>query len=294
MKVIIAGGHGKIGLRLARLLGIPVVVHHHGAEFLNVMDKAGALARWWSGSLVRAADCNIVLGRPWRDYLIERMGVPSDRVVLLYNAVADRFGAEEAASRAADGAAGVRVLMLANLSERKGVSQLLEAIAAIHSEGRPIDAALVGGGEVERFRGEAAGLGIGAICDLPGWVGAGEIPARLRAADVLVLPSFNEGLPMAIIEAMSAGVPVIATAVGSIPEVLTSGENCLLVEPGNAGAVRAAILRICDDAETYRRLSTAARTVYEDRFLISRYVTQLLAIYRGVGAKPQLSQRFAG
>lgn len=284
--------------RLAKLLHIPVVVHHHGAEFLDVMDRSGPLSRWWSGALVRGADCNIVLGRPWRDYLVERMGVPAERVVLLYNAVSDRFGGEEAAARAAaggNGAAGIRVLMLANLSERKGVSQLLEAIAAIHEDGRAITAALVGGGEVERFRGEAARLGIGDICVLPGWVAASEIPTRLRAADVLVLPSFNEGLPMAIIEAMSAGVPVIATPVGSIPEVLTSGENCLLVEPGDAGAVRAAILEICDDAETYRRLSASARAVYEERFLINRYASQLLAIYRSLGAHPapRLSQSFA-
>ena len=92
----------------------------------------------------------------------------------------------------------------------------------------------------------------------------GEIPKFLAAADVFVLPSLSEGFPLVILEALASGVPVVATPVGGIPDVLTSGSNALLVEPGNVDELAEAITRILSD-DTLRQnlINNGLRTSHQ-------------------------------
>lgn len=268
-----------IFLLAGKAAGIPVVLHHHGAEFIPEYERRSEIYRGLVARLVRAADLNIVLGKPWAEFLEHRIGVPGSRLLLMYNAVPDPTGLAPARPRhRAD--APLELLTLANLSPRKGIDDLLPVIAALLQEGWKLRLTLAGGGEVERYRRMAENLGIADRCRFTGWVSPDEVRRLLCDADIFVLPSFHEGLPMSILEAMSFGLPVVATPVGSIGEALSSGETCLLVRPGDRLALADALRALLGSPSLRATLGSAGRQAFERRFDIVSYVDRLLDVYR--------------
>jgi len=268
-----------IALHVGRLLGMRTMLHHHGAS-LDV-DFAGysRLARRWLIGTARAAHLNVALGERGKQFLMRDVGVPEDRIVILPNAIND-VGGEERPARVAGQT--IHYLLMANLSPRKGVSEFLQAMRRLKDEGRAVHATLAGGEEVARYQKEAVDLGMERECTFTGWVKRDRVAELLRDADVLVLPSYHEVLPMVILEALSARIPVITTPVGSIPEVLTNERDCLLVQPGSVDELAVAMRRVADDEALYRQLADNGRALYEERFEMSAYMTRLLAIYERV------------
>jgi glycosyltransferase involved in cell wall biosynthesis len=266
-------------LFIGRGVGMRVVLHHHGAELIPFYRAAAGPMRRWVRLVVCRADANIVLGERWRSFLVDEVGLRRDRVVVLHNAVPDHRTRQGGAGPVAG--AEVRFLLLAHLSPRKGISEFLAAFQRLRQQGLAVRATLAGNGDIGRYRGEAEALGIAAYCSFPGWVDRGAVDRLLQSADALVLPSFEEGLPMAILEALSAARPVIATPVGSIGEVLADGENGLLVPPGDVAALAAAMARVAEDPTLRRALAQNGRALFEARFTIEAFMTRLSAIYRG-------------
>jgi glycosyltransferase involved in cell wall biosynthesis len=108
----------------------------------------------------------------------------------------------------------------------------------------------------------------------------GDVPEQLAASDVFVLSSRSEGMPMSILEAMAAGLPVVASAVGGIPEIVRDGETGLLVPPGDADALAAALGRLLDDDGLRRRLGAAGRERALDEFDVVRFGDAHVDAYR--------------
>lgn len=261
-------------LELGRRLGYRTVLHHHGAELIPFYRRARRPMRGWVRRCVARADVNIVLGDGWKEFVVDELGAAPARVRVLANASGDLGFV----TRPVTGQP-THFLLMANLSARKGVGDFLLALQSLARSGRPVRATLAGGGEVEQFRAQAAEMGLGEIVTFTGWVNRAEAAQLLLAADVLVLPSYNEGLPMVILEALSAGLPVIATPVGSIPEVLTDRRDCLLVTPGDTDGLAAGMRWLVDSPELRRSLALRGRELFEHRFTIGDYMASLLAIY---------------
>jgi len=152
-------------------------------------------------------------------------------------------------------------LFVGNISRAKGVDTLIRALAECRSEWHGF--AFVGGGEIERTQRLAEELGIGGSIEWAGRRGVGEIPGWMRRFDFLVLPSLSEGRPNVVLEAMATALPIIATSVGGIPELIADGQTGLLVPPGDAGRLADAIRRICADASLRDSLGRAGRTHVE-------------------------------
>jgi len=106
-----------------------------------------------------------------------------------------------------------------------------------------------------------------------------DVPAQLAQADVFVLSSRSEGLPMSILEAMAAGLPVVASAVGGVPELVVDGETGLLVPPGDERALAAALARIVGDASLRTRLGAAGRARAEERFALELFRARHIELY---------------
>lgn len=135
---------------LGRILGCATILHHHGAEFEMFYLQANPLLAGWIRKIANLAQVNIVLGRNAANFLIGTVGVPSDKVVVTANAVPDLRPAVMNAKKKPQDSAGIqprawRLLLLANLSPRKGVSEFLEAVARLRSKGRQVIAILWGG-----------------------------------------------------------------------------------------------------------------------------------------------------
>lgn len=207
-----------------------------------------------------------------RDDLIRRLRVHPRRITVI------RTGIEPPGDAPRAGAAGALrrawgfpetapvVLTLARLSYEKGVDDLIDAAAMLRAT-RPDARFVVLGDGPDRAALEArvAERGLSGVFALPGF--AVDIWPALTAADVVCLPSKSEGLPNALLEAMAMSRPVVATAVGGMPEAIEHEVNGLLVPPGDAEALARALGRVLGDAALGARLGRAARGTVEERFL---------------------------
>ena len=116
---------------------------------------------------------------------------------------------------------------------------------------------------------------------MPGWISAGEKLERLKHVSTVVLPSYNEGLPISILEGMAAGKAIVTTAVGAIPEVIAD-ENGILVEPGNISALAKGLLRCSGDSEMLRSMSIKNREKAKNIYNIQKMHEKLAEYYRQV------------
>lgn len=260
---------------VARALGMKTVLHHHGAEVIQFYETAPGYVQRWVKTIVETADVNIVIGNKWALFLIDEMGIDPTRVEILFNAAYDVLVSGERRRTCGNW----QFLLVANLSPRKGVSELLRAVAQLASSGHPVALVVAGGGQINRYVQEAEALGIEDRCRFLGWLVGPAVNQLFLEASALVLPSYDEGLPITIIEALSANLPVIATPVGSIPELLTDGENCLLVKPGNVEELARAMHAIASSEDLRGRLSENGRRLYEQRFDMAVYMARIEALY---------------
>jgi glycosyltransferase involved in cell wall biosynthesis len=219
----------------------------------------------------------IVLGDAWGDLVTRVLAVPPQRLVILRNAVPG-----PAAVRGHAGGASPHLLFLGQLGERKGVSDLLQALALPPLRASQWSMTLAGDGDVAYYRREAAGMGLADRVTLPGWVDGPEVKRLLGSADVLVLPSHAEGLPLAVLEGFAHGLAVVTTPVGAIPEVVQDDVNGLLVPPGDVPALADALLRVVSDAALRTRLGVSARAQWERDFAMHQYADRVAAIYAEV------------
>lgn len=171
------------------------------------------------------------------------------------------------------------VITVARLFAQKGHAVLLEALALLAA--RPITLWLVGDGELRApLQAQAAALG---IADRVHFLGQRvDVPELLTAADLFVLPSLFEGLPLSVLEAMHLGTPVVATRAPGTEEALIDGMEGLLVPPGDALALAQAIARALDDPSATRERTRAARTRAAREFSAERMAAETLAVYRQV------------
>ncbi len=260
---------------LARGLGIATVIHLHGASYRQYWSAAGPLLNWAITRMFRKADRIVVLGKVWRDFVAERLPETAGRIVVLPNAV------PRPALPHRGGGGTVQILFLGRLGQRKGVPQLVEALHRI-GDVPGWHAVLAGDGEVEATRAEVARLDLAKRVSVTGWVESEDVARLLAASDIFALPSFSENLPMSVIEAMAAGLAVVATPVGAVEDIVNHGKTGLLVQPGNAGELADALRLLIADAPLRARLGKAAKATHRARLDIAPYVESLTAIWSEV------------
>jgi glycosyltransferase involved in cell wall biosynthesis len=268
---------------LARRIGIPYVIHLHSGRFDQFWRAAGP---WLAAAIDRSfadAGAIIVLGEYWARVVCERVPAARSKIFVLANATPPSTGDSVPAS---DGR--VRIAFLGKIGPNKGTRQLIEALAALKHRS-DWTATICGNGAVEESRDLSATLGIADRTFFPGWLDDQATAEQLRRTDIFVLPSFSEGLPMSILEAFARGIAVVATPVGSVPEVMEHERNGLLVPVGDVPALTLALERLITDGALRRTLGAAARQDHAARFDIDVYIPRLAAIWRGAWAPGAMS-----
>lgn len=160
-----------------------------------------------------------------------------------------------------DAAAPLRVLTVGRLVPVKGMPLLVDAVAELVHRGLPVALTVVGAGPLlEPLREDVRARGLDEVVRLLGPVSQDELPKLYREADVFCLPSFNEGIPVVLMEAMATGLPVVTTAITGIPELVVDHRTGLLVTPGRADLLAAALTELALDPSLSRRLGEQART----------------------------------
>jgi len=175
----------------------------------------------------------------------------------------------------------VHLVCTGRLAPEKGHLLLLDAVAQLAGLGFPVDLVLIGDGPERRTLEERARRnGLADRVQFTGALSHADTLARVAAADIFVLASFAEGLPVALMEAMALAVVCVSTCVNGIPELIVSEENGLLVCAGNAGELSAALARLAADAGLRRTLGLAGRRTVEADYNLSRNIDLLAASFR--------------
>ena len=266
---------------MAYAFRVPYVIHFHDGRLPDFYQRGcNALAKSWVRLVLRRAACVVVLSRRWRDEV--RKIEPAARTTIIGNPVPVPVCVAPLQRPAR------RVLFLAWLHKDKGVLDLLRAIpivlrsvpeATFVIAGRGI----AGGEDPDSIMELARSLRVEQSLRFPGWVDGSEKDNLLRESDVFVLPSYYEALPVGVLEAMACGVPVVATSVGGIPDVIEDRVNGLLIEPGQPDALARAIVTILTDDALRSRLREAARSEVRKRFSTESAIKDLETLYRELG-----------
>jgi len=290
----LAGVHVNVAERLsfvrkgaiiawAHALGLPVVLHLH-AQMQHFYRKLPAPLRALTRWVFSLADVVIVIGPAARRFVTEELKVPAERVEIVINGVPAATQARR--TRQADGVQ--RVMFLGNLGARKGVADLLQALARPGFDRERLEVTIAGGGDVEDYRAQARQLGVDGFVRLPGWCDQAQTAALLANADVLILPSYDEVLPLVILEALANGVAVICTEVGEIPSLLTEGVDTLYVKPGDVEGIAAALQKVLGDPHLRETLEHNGHALYQRQFSLPKFFAGVARIHQrafGIAAR---------
>ena len=262
---------------LAFAFRVPYVIHLHDGR-LSAFYQSGCngLAKSWVRAVLREAARVVVLSRRWHDevHKIE----PTARTTIIGNPVSVPISFVPLQHPART------VLFLASLHVDKGVLDLVRAIPIVLRTVPGARFVLAGSGDAAASIAELArSLGVEHALRLPGWVNGKDKDDLLRQSDVFVLPSYYEGLPLGVLEAMASGVPVIATPVGGIPDVIRDGVNGLLVDPGQPEPLARAIVTMLTDDALRTRLRGAAHSDVRKRYSTEAVIEDLETLYRELG-----------
>jgi len=263
------------GAWAARRAGIPHLFTMHGGRYYA--------DRWRRRIALRVAaelsGAVVAVSESLRGHLSRDLWMRASRIVTVPNGArlssVERSSLREELRLSADDQLAVAV---GNLYPVKGHRYLLEALALLRTRLPQLHVAIAGRGLLEaELRARAEALGIGDRFHLLGL--RADIGNVLGGADVVVLPSLSEGVPLALLEAMLAARPIVATAVGEVPTVLDSGRAGVLVPPGDAAAIANALgTLLCDPAQA-RRLSAAAATRASEEYTLNRMIERYTTLY---------------
>jgi glycosyltransferase involved in cell wall biosynthesis len=268
--------YGRVAARLA---GAPIVVATDHNVYADKPRRYIAVERL----LARTTDALVAVSGEVQQNLARQLNLAPSAIRIIRNGVAAEAPsaprAAELRARMRVGAGGVRLGTVASLTSKKGHDVLLRAVARLQADGVDCALALAGDG-AERPRIEALidRLALGDRVQLLGAIA--NVADLLAAIDLFVLPSLVEGMPLALLEAMRAGTPVIATAVGGVPEVVRPGVNGLLAPPADDAALADAIASLARSPSERDRLGAAARdTIERAGFTEEAYLASLSALY---------------
>lgn len=258
---------------VASALRIPYIIHLHSGEFGHFWDSCNGFTRRRIDTLFTKAQFVIVLGRAWSDLVATKLPDLSDRIIMMPNSTK--------AQRHNFHAGGpVKILFLGRLGPAKGIGDLLDSFEIIRHRD-DWQATLAGDGAVTETGILVERLGLSKRVKVPGWLEDDGVTAELQAADVLVLPSLVENLPMCVVEAFAHGLAVVCTPVGALPEIVEHERTGLLVPARNGSALASALERLLTDPPLRARLGAQARAEHAIRFEIGAYVDKLVGVWRG-------------
>lgn len=269
----------------ARAAGKPVIFHLHGGGFVDFYARPrGALRRPLIRGVLACAAEIVVLSDEWRRR-VAALGV-NPNITVIPNPVAVDAGPWDESRYC-----GGTILFVGRVTRDKGVFELVRAVARVARRFPRVRLELAGDGDLARIERLAREAGVADRVAFLGWIeGDAKRRAFARAA-VFALPSYVEGLPMALLEAMAAGLPVVATRVGGVPGVVQHGQNGVLVEPRNADQLARALAHLLEDPARCRTMGAASRRKALHDFEPAKVADQLDALYRRHGLQPAAGTR---
>lgn len=259
-----------IVIRLAKSFGCKVIIHMHGAEFQDWYESLNDKKKNKVKRIIGSADRVIILGKYWESFISSI--VPESKIRVVYNSVVQRENIYDPN--------GSTLLFLGVVGQRKGAYDLVKAFAEIKDKlPENIKLDLYGPDFEHKIETLIKDSGASDRIHYCGWLENDKKETVFKDTICNILPSYNEGLPMTILETMSYGIPNISTSVAAIPEVINSDAG-ILICPGKIEELKAAIMMICSDVGIRNSMSDNSYGIINDVFSINKHIDHILQIYR--------------
>lgn len=253
--------------RTAKKFKIKTIMHHHAAEFELFYESQSEGKKKFIDGTLELVDLNIVLSNRLVSMITSK--APNANVKVLYNAVGTF-------NHNPYNKAATNVIFLGRLGKRKGAYDLLRAIKNIDKKiNVNVRFYLCGDGDIENINKMVKDMEINHRIAHVGWIAGTQKTEFFKNSMINILPSYNEGLPMSILETMAYGIPNISTNIASIPEVIVSGINGILIEPGEIKAIEDALLMLIDSEELRFKFSTNSWKLINNEFGLEAHINKL-------------------
>lgn len=259
-------------VRAAKRWKKKVILHIHGAAFMDFYTQLSESKKKKVIQILNEADMVIALSEEWKRRFDQTFGLK--KCYVLENGI-DNEKLKECITPVL--AFKDNFLLLGRLGERKGAYDLVNAVEMAVKKNPKIKLYMAGDGEIDKLKTLVADKKLENNIDVVGWVNFQGKKELLKKVSTVVLPSYNEGLPMSILEGMAAGKAILSTTVGAIPEVI-SKENGILIQPGDVPALAEAMLQCSTDKGMLERMSRANIAKIDEKFSMRR-MHELLGRY---------------
>ncbi len=263
-------------MSLAKAKQHKVILHLHGSDFEEFMYK-NRLLTFLTRQVFNKADHILVLSRRWEKLLKDFSSNP--HITTLYNPASHGQLTHQPKGN-------IKVLFLGRLGERKGIYDLLNVIKRnkIYFAEKKVTFILAGDGEIEEVTRFVAENGLEKLAEIPGWVSGEQKNTYLRDSHILILPSYNEQMPMSILEAMSYGYPILATDIAGIPEMIEQGENGFLFSPGDLDSMEKYLKQLCEDEALRQQMGLNSQRIIAEKFDSQLITDKLVGIYQNIAS----------
>lgn len=270
-------------LFLAMVVRRPFVLHLHGGEFKQYYEQEiGVFWKRYVRFILENAARVIVLSPSWKTWVSNVIETPN--IVSIANPVfVNRYVAHPTDKKSPT------ILFLGRLEQGKGIYDLIEVMTRLKTQIPGVRLMCGGVGDIEKIRKEVLDKGIEANVELLGWVTGSAKEKLLAEAAVYVLPSYSEGLPMGLLEAMASGLPVVATTVGGIPDLVSDRVEGLLIPPGDCDAFADAIDELLRNPELRKSMGAAGLKKVRAEYSAEHICNQIGALYQELGVDPTVS-----
>lgn len=257
---------------LSRWIGIPVVNHIHGAEFDTFYEKASTRKRKLVQKVYGKCSRLIVLSKEWKEALAQI--VPAQKIDIVENYC---IVPEEPYDI---GRKPQQILFLGELGERKGCFDIPVILDQIRQACPHVHLVMAGDGQMEQVKAAFSTKNLLSYVDFPGWVRDGEKKKLLQESAVFLFPSYYEGMPMAVLEAMGYGMGIVTTATGGIPKLIHHEENGYIEKPGELSRIAEDVIALLQDHEKCCHMGRQARAYVEQHYSLKAHIQKLEQTYR--------------
>lgn len=257
---------------LAKLLNKKIIFHLHGAEFkLFYEEELSWFGRAVASAVMNRADVILALSPSWAEWLSTCATKP--KIIVLENSIAPL------SLPTSDSLNTKQLLFLGRIGARKGFWDLLISLKSLHDRGVDFNFVAGGDGEIEKAKALVLEYGLQDKVKFVGWVRNIQKLELLGSSSIFLLPSYNEGMPMSVLEAMAAGVPIVSTKIGGIPEQITDGVEGYLIEPGDTTALTDRLEMLLSNPALQKKMSVCCVAKFNRCFSTDVVLPKLEVIY---------------
>jgi glycosyltransferase involved in cell wall biosynthesis len=267
---------------LSKVLGCHVILQIHSGGFAEYYEGCGNPLKALIRYMIQASDHVIALTESWKR-ILGKLTTDESNISVVGNPI------DTSKYRPVDIKMGnrPRLLFLGALIKSKGVYDIVESVRRLKAKGLEVEVTLAGDRELDQVREHSQRAGVEQLINLPGWVSEQTKIQLLRTSDVLLLPSYKEGLPLCALEAMACGLPVICSNAGGLVDLVVGGENGLVFVPGDVETMTNHIAALARDADLRQRMGIRNVQKIQEVYSLSVIAGKIGELYEQILLRPQ-------